>query len=231
MDFVQAQIDFPDEKRLMGKINQAYQLKITHLIKNYEGIPRSSIIPIAFSSNGVFHPSSLVFIDWFLCRASREAVNAPPAIEKLKVLQAMSSAIVDQTATILTIHFSKFINELHMKAFPHVLAESTSSGASARLNTKQVRRSLFRSATSSAGAVLNTQSQHPLPARATDVSLDSRISPEAPPLGRSPERPEQLFTGLVAGHEGHRAPLPARSSERLREKFTARGAVGLRGHL
>ena len=215
----------------MRHVEAAYFRKINALTRDHVGIPRSSIIPIAFSSNCVIHPASLLFIDFFLCRASRVPVSEPPAIEKLKVIQAMSSAIVDQSAAILTCHFSKFINELHMKAFPHVLAESTSSGVSARLNTKQVRRSLFRSATSSAGAVLNTQSQHPLPARTADVSLDSRISPEAPPLGRSPERPEQLFTGLVAGHEGHRAPLPARFSERLREKFTARGAVGLRGHL
>jgi hypothetical protein len=60
---------------------------------------------MAFSSNGVFHHSSLVFIDWFLCRASREPVKEPPAYEKLRVLHAMSASIVDQTATILTIHF------------------------------------------------------------------------------------------------------------------------------
>ena len=53
---------------------------------------------MAFSSNGVFHPASLLFIDWFLCRASGVPVCEPHAIDKLRVLQAMmmSAAIVDQ---------------------------------------------------------------------------------------------------------------------------------------
>ena len=45
---------------------------------------------MAFSSNGVFHPASLLFIDWFLCHASRVPVCQPPAIDKLRVLQAMT---------------------------------------------------------------------------------------------------------------------------------------------
>jgi hypothetical protein len=78
----------------------------------------------------------------------------------------MSSAIVDQTTTILTIHFSKFINELHMKAFPHVLAEGACSGASARLHTRhsQGRRPLWQrgvgdSHTSSVGSLPTRSSE------------------------------------------------------------------------
>jgi hypothetical protein len=52
--------------------------------------------------------------NWFLCHTSRVPVSEPPAIEKLKVLQAMSSAIVDQSAAVLTLHFSKFIHALHV---------------------------------------------------------------------------------------------------------------------
>ena len=92
--------------------------RFTALTRDHVGIPRSSIIPIAFSSNCVIHPASLLFIDFFLCRASRVPVSEPPAIEKLKVVQAMSSAIVDQSAAILTCHFSKFISSLHVSTFP-----------------------------------------------------------------------------------------------------------------
>ena len=66
-------------------------------------------VPVVFAASGAFHPSSLVFIDWFLVRASHVPVSEPPFFEKLKVLQAISSAIVDQTASILATHFSKYI--------------------------------------------------------------------------------------------------------------------------
>jgi hypothetical protein len=118
LDFVQAQIDDFDESLVMRHIEAAYQRKITVLVRDHVAIPPSHIIPMAFSSNGVIHPTSLLFIDWFLCQASRVPVCEPPAIEKLKVLQAMSSAIVDQSAAILTHHFSKFIHALHVIAFP-----------------------------------------------------------------------------------------------------------------
>ncbi len=118
LDFVQAQIDDFDESRLMRHVEAAYQRKITDYVHDHVSLPWSHVIPIAFSSNGVFHPASLLFIDWFLCQASRVPVSEPPAIEKLRVLQAMSSAIVDQSASILTCHFSKFINALHVSAFP-----------------------------------------------------------------------------------------------------------------
>ena len=118
LDFVQAQIDDFDESRLMRHIETAYQRKITNYVHDHVSFPLTHIIPIAFSSNGVFHPASLLFIDWFLCQASRVPVCEPPAIEKLRVLQAMSSAITDQSAALLTCHFSKFINALHVTAFP-----------------------------------------------------------------------------------------------------------------
>ncbi len=118
LDFVQAQIDDFDESRLMRHVEAAYQRKITSYVHDHVSFPVSHIIPIAFSSNGVFHSASLLFIDWFLCQASRVPVCEPPAIDKLRVLQAMSSAIVDQSAAILTCHFSKFIDALHVSAFP-----------------------------------------------------------------------------------------------------------------
>ena len=120
-------------------------------------------------------------------------------MEKLRVLHVMSSAIVDQTATILTIHFSKFINELHMKAFPHVLAEGAFSGASARLHTRQGRRPLWQRAVGGADAVLSSQSQHTPSTHTSHAPLDP--------------------------HTSSVGSLPTRSSERLREKFTARRAV------
>jgi hypothetical protein len=140
LDFVQAQIDDFDESRLMRHLEAAYQRKISVLVRDHVAIPRSHIIPMAFSSNGVIHPASLLFIDWFLCQASRVPVCEPPAIEKLKVLQAMSSAIVDQSAAILTLHFSKYIHALHVIAFPSGLPSGLSLRGYARRTA--ARRSL-----------------------------------------------------------------------------------------
>jgi hypothetical protein len=67
-----------------------------------------------------------------MIRASHDPINAPPSIEKLKVLQSISSAVVDQTATLLTFHFSKFINDLHMRSFLFVLAQNSISTAPSR---------------------------------------------------------------------------------------------------
>jgi hypothetical protein len=128
LDFVQAQIDNPDSDKALDHLNVSHRAKVTALIRDHEGIPKNSIIPMAFASNGVFHPAALAFIDWFLVRAARTPINEPPSIEKLKVLNAMSAAIVDQTASILTAHFSLFITSLHEKSFPMVLASASQSG-------------------------------------------------------------------------------------------------------
>jgi hypothetical protein len=119
---VQAQIDEPDTDRVMRHLNAAYRLKINTLVRSHIGIPLQSIIPMAFASNGVFHPSSLLFVDWFLCRGSHKPLLEPPALEKLKCLHAMTSAIVDSTASILSEHFVKFTHSLHHKSFPCVLS-------------------------------------------------------------------------------------------------------------
>jgi len=135
IDFVQAQIDDPDDKNIMRHINASYQAKISELLRDHLLIPRTSIIPFAFCSNGVIHPQSLLFIDWFLCRASHAPINEPAAIEKLRVLHAISGAIVDQTATLITSHFNRFIYSLYDTEFPLAL-----SGARGSLSSRQGRR-------------------------------------------------------------------------------------------
>jgi len=135
IDFVQAQIDDPDERNIMRHINASYQAKIFELLRDHLLIPRTSIIPFAFCSNGVIHPQSLLFIDWFLCRASHAPINEPSAIEKLRVLHAISGAILDQTATLITSHFNRFIYSLYDKEFP-----LASSGGRGNPSSRQGRR-------------------------------------------------------------------------------------------
>jgi len=140
LDFVQAQIDTPDEQLILKHLNASHRAKIAALIRDHIGIPRQSIIPIAFSSNGVFHPSVLVFVDWFLCRAAHKPLAEPPSNEKLRVFHAMTSAIVDSTASILSEHFFKFINHLHHQSFPFVLSQGSSELAASRRGKNARRR-------------------------------------------------------------------------------------------
>ena len=141
LDFVQAQIDTPDEQLILKHLHASHRAKIAELVRDHIGIPRQSIIPIAFASNGVFHPSVLVFVDWFLCRASHKPLVEPPSNEKLKMLHAMTSAIVDSTSSILSEHFFKFINHLHHQSFPYVLSQGSAELAVQRRG-KSLRRRL-----------------------------------------------------------------------------------------
>lgn len=193
LDFVQAQIDNPDSDKALDHLNVSHRAKVTALIRDHEGIPKNSIIPMAFASNGVFHPAALAFIDWFLVRAARTPINEPPSIEKLKVLNAMSAAIVDQTASILTAHFSLFITSLHEKSFPMVLASASQSGIQ-----RPVRRAP-RGPPRDAAPSSHSQPVEPRPAaRAFSDSILSP-SPSGPSSGRSSERIRQRVSGgLVA---------------------------------
>jgi hypothetical protein len=198
LDFVQAQIEDFDESKVMRHVEAAYFRKISALTRDHVGIPRTSIIPIAFSSNCVIHPASLLFIDFFLCRASRHPVTEPPAIEKLKVVQAMSSAIVDQSAAILTYHFSKFIHSLHASAFPLGLP---SAQTSQRYSRGQIDRP-FSSACASRGGHSVTDrdsdfiAQSSAPASSVSLAdLSSRAAP-GPTVPATPVRSSNRIRAL-----------------------------------
>jgi hypothetical protein len=182
LDFVQAQIDVFDDDRVLDHLNTSHRAKIAALVKDHEGIPRTSIIPMAFASNGVFHQSALAFIDWFLVQAARTPINEPPAFEKLKVLNAMCAAIVDQTAIILTSHFSQFITLLHNQSFPLVLAVAASQPFSQRSSRGALGRSQ--------NAALSSQSQpvEPMPPIHADPGSPATPQSTRPPLSRSSER-------------------------------------------
>ncbi len=124
-------------------------------------------------------------------------MNEPPVFEKLKVLQAMSSAIVDQTATILTIHFSKFINELHLKAFPHVLAVGACANASSRRLSQKNRQSHVNRGEVRSDAVLSSQSQHTQSALSTEPPRDFPAGHNVPLLRRSGRLHERFTAGLA----------------------------------
>ena len=125
IDFVQAQIDDPNPDVVLRHLSRAHDGKINELVRSHIDIPRSSIIPFAFCSNGVIHHAALAFIDLFLCKASLIPINEPPSVEKMKVLHAISKAIVDQTATLISNHFSKFIHSLYNRSFPIAAALSS----------------------------------------------------------------------------------------------------------
>ena len=208
IDFVQAQIDDPDERNTMRHVNNAYQRKITELVRDHISIPRTSIIPFAFCSNGVFHPQSLMFLDWFLCRASHAPIDQPPAVEKLRVLQAISSAVVDQTATILSSHFNRFVYLLYERSFPLLLPEeqgrflprrgrrqTSFRGGSCRLSSAEVLVPQTHALSTGNLPAFNLSAPGPLPS-----SLAAARSSERLRLRR-----ERDVAGGLAGHDSSAA--------------------------
>ncbi len=195
LDFVQAQIDDPAEERVMRNLNTSHQAKISDLVRDHIGIPRQSIIPFAFASNGVFHPSALLFVDWFLCRGSHVPISEPPSIEKLKILHAMCSSISDSTSSLLSEHFSKFISHLHHQSFPFVLSQGAEELAASRRRRKAFAPfgapgtfdggSVFaRPVAAHSESRINWSFPRPNLAASTPVAADTHDRPMAAPVRR-----------------------------------------------
>jgi hypothetical protein len=134
-------------------------------------------------------------------------VCEPPAIEKLKVLQAMSSAIVDQSAAILIGHFSKFIHALHVVAFPSGLPPVQSV-------RKNARRVALRRPVIGAGA---------------DVSVaDLNFCPQSSSLAPSLSASESLSSVIAASPSVARGRSSARLQSRGTQRYTEAGGWWLR---
>ena len=206
LDFVQAQIDDPDEKQIMRHLNDAHRTKIANLIRDHVGIPRQFIIPMAFASNGVFHPAALLFVDWFLCRASRKPLAEPPSNEKLKMLHAMTKAIVDSTSSILSEHFSKFITLLHHQSFPFVLAQGDAEVAATRRGR---------------GA------RHTLSAGTLNGGTRDMPTPVAPFAGSNTHRPIYPPHPFVPAPPQSARPDSSRASSRMRDAVDYRGLASV----
>jgi hypothetical protein len=67
----------------------------------------------------IIHHSALKFIEWFICNAGREPLSQAPSNEKLEIWLAVQSAIVEKIASLLSVHFHRYINAHHSSLFPH----------------------------------------------------------------------------------------------------------------
>ena len=64
-----------------------------------------------------------MFIEHFLCTAASSPLSAAPSNEKLKFWHAVSGAILEKTAYLLSAHFHRFINTYHTALFPHAILQ------------------------------------------------------------------------------------------------------------
>ncbi len=81
------------------------------------------VIPFAFSASGYIHPATLLFIDRFICIAASPPLSAAPSSEKLKFWHAVSGAVVEKTAYLMSAHFNRFVNNYHTALFPHQMQQ------------------------------------------------------------------------------------------------------------
>jgi len=119
IDYVQAQVNDPTAARMSKEVDQAHQKKVSELVRAHASVPPSKVIPFAFCASGYIHPATLLFIDRFLCTAASEPLSSAPSGEKLKFWHAVSGAIVEKTAHLLSAHFQRFVNTYHSTLFPH----------------------------------------------------------------------------------------------------------------
>ena len=120
IDFTQAQVNTPGP-RIAAALDTAYHRKISELQATHNAVPLGDIIPFVFCPNGLIHESALLFVEWFICNAGHEHLSKAPSNEKLKILHAIQGAIVEKTASLLSVHFHRHVNTLHSSFFPHAI--------------------------------------------------------------------------------------------------------------
>ena len=119
IDFVQIQTNSGDSSILLRDLNKAYNDKIRTYQDTHPTIPVSRIIPFVFTSNGILHPKTEEFMDWFICSAASQQLQSPPSNERISFRHAFLSALQDKTAFAITSCFEASVKELHMAMFPN----------------------------------------------------------------------------------------------------------------
>jgi hypothetical protein len=76
------------------------------------------IVPFVFTSDGVLHPKTEEFMDWFICKAASTELMEPLSHEKISFRHAFLSSLQDKTAFLITARFETALKEAHASMFP-----------------------------------------------------------------------------------------------------------------
>jgi hypothetical protein len=118
IDFVQTQTTTDKLDARLRDLDKKYADKIKIYSDSHPTIPPSRIVPFVFTSDGVLHPKTEEFMDWFICKAASIELMEPPSNEKISFRHAFLSSLQDKTAFLITSCFETSLKEAHASMFP-----------------------------------------------------------------------------------------------------------------
>lgn len=118
IDFVQTQTTTDKIDVRLRELDKKYDDKVKIYSDSHPTIPRSRIVPFVFTSDGVLHPKTEEFMDWFICKAASTELQEAPSHEKISFRHAFLSSLQDKTASLITSRFETTLKEAHAAMFP-----------------------------------------------------------------------------------------------------------------
>jgi hypothetical protein len=118
IDFVQTQTTTDKLDIRLRDLDKKHNDKVKLYLDSHPTIPPSRIIPFVFTSDGILHPKTEEFMDWFICKAASVELFEPPSHEKVSFRHAFLSSLQDKTSFILTSRFETSLREAHASLFP-----------------------------------------------------------------------------------------------------------------
>ena len=222
IDFVQTQTTSDKLDIRLRELNKKYDEKVKIYSDSHPTIPLSRIVPFVFTSDGVLHPRTEEFMDWFICKAASTELAEPPSSEKISFRHAFLSSLQDKTAFLITTRFETTLKEAHASLFP--LSQTGLAGPVQYSDMPVASNSIFDSQpTPSPPRPTPEPTSHPHPLAPRDPSTltstlipisnsTSQPPPSSQPLRRSKRRP----TVATVPDDEHRENLrnPPSSSTR-----------------
>lgn len=123
IDFVQTQTTTNKLEVRLRELDKKYEEKVKIYTDSHPTIPISRIVPFVFTSDGVLHPKTEEFMDWFICKAASTELIEPPSHEKISFRHAFLASLQDKTAFLITSRFEQSLKEIHATLFPHAQQE------------------------------------------------------------------------------------------------------------
>jgi hypothetical protein len=204
IDFVQLQTNSADSSTRLRDFDKKYNDKVRTYSDSHPTMPLSRIIPFVFTSDGVLHPKTEEFMDWFICKAASEELREPPSKDKISFRHTFLSALQDKTAFTITSCFETHLKESHAALFPTAnLDLFNQSRLYAELPLEP--RPLHDSLPSSSPPPVHPDPSHPLasPPQARIVPLAQSAKSSAVP----PAAPAPLESRMArATHPVHELP-------------------------
>jgi hypothetical protein len=209
IDFVQTQTTTDKLDARLRELDRKYDDKIKIYSDSHPTIPLSRIVPFVFTSDGILHPKTEEFMDWFLCKAASTELMEAPSHEKISFRHAFLSSLQDKTAFLITAQFEATLREAHSNLFPLTHLETFNSHQYSE--PPQAHSLLFDSQASSSSSSSQhelTSESHPLAPRNASLLNSTRVITSLP-------SPQPTTTSTNASRRQSTPPLSGTSRPHL----------------